>query len=239
MKQRCMLIRELLKQKEKMNSLILIISILVLSMLFSCEEDRDEAQGARSYDEYEQNTGIPLDTLEKWTAYVQSSDEGLWEDDPDHSLILGRVAALGGENDLSPPFYDPLYIHVISDTLLIADQATQELVCMNSSGELFWKAGDIGEGPGHFHGIGTMANAGNLIAVANTGLDRIDIFTCSGEFSRTISIQSPEDLIGVSDSTIIVLSGTEPNGDVHLVNLNTGEFDSSEKLRKILRWFST
>ncbi len=47
----------------------------------------------------------------------------------------------------TPPFYNALYLHTMGDTLMIADQVTQELVCMRPNGEVLWKkAGKSGEG---------------------------------------------------------------------------------------------
>ncbi len=171
---------------------------------------------------YEEVNGISLDTLSKWKLYAESSDEGLWEGESNHYILLNRVITLGGEEDLTPPFYTALNLYAKGDTILLADKATQELVCMNPEGEVFWKAGEQGEGPGHFHGIGSIASGSNWIAVANTGLNRIDFFTHSGEFITTESIDNPEDLIALSDTTFVVLSGDHQTGILHIFHADSG-----------------
>ena len=70
--------------------------------------------------------------LSKWKLYAESSDDGLWEGDSAHYLLFDRVAILGDEENLTPPFYNARYLHTMGDTLLITDEATQELVLCQS-----------------------------------------------------------------------------------------------------------
>ncbi len=207
-----------------MNGITVAILALSIGIVLSCGNEPD-AVGADNH-AYEARNGISLDTLSKWKLYAESSDNGLWEGDSAHNLLLDRVAILGDEEDLTPPFFNALYLHIVGDTLMIADQSTQELVCMRPNGEILWKAGESGEGPGHFHGIGTIASAGDWISVANTGLGRIDFFSTSGVFTTTISIETPEDLIALSDSTLAVLSGTQQGGVIHIIHVDSGHIRS-------------
>lgn len=52
-------------KKGNMNKLIIIPCIPVLSLFIACDVSIDDSQASISYDEYEQNTGIPLDTLRR------------------------------------------------------------------------------------------------------------------------------------------------------------------------------
>ncbi|MCD4775388.1 MAG: hypothetical protein K8S15_04965 [Candidatus Aegiribacteria sp.] len=207
-----------------MNGIPITILVFSIAIVLSCGNEPDTISTGNH--EYEVRNGISLDTLLKWKLYAESSDDGLWEGDSAHYILFDRVAILGDEEDSTPPFYNALYLHTMGDTLLIADQATQELVCMRPNGEMLWKAGESGEGPGHFHGIGTIASAGDWIAVANTGLGRIDFFSNSGVFTTTISIETPEDLIALSDSTLAVLSGTQQGGVIHIIHVDSGHIRS-------------
>lgn len=198
-------------------------AVLLFSLVLqiSCG-DEPSASVAAVPTEYELSNGVSLDTLSKWKLHAESSDEGLWEGDSTHYLLFDRVSVLGGEEDITPPFYYALYFHVTGDTILLADRSTQELVCMLSSGEILWKAGESGEGPGHFHGIGTIASDSDWISVANTGLGRVDFFSREGVCTHTQSIEKPEDLIKLTDSTLVVLSGTQPGGLVHILHVDSG-----------------
>jgi len=195
--------------------------IIIIALALACGNQPD-AITVINLPGYETVNGISPDSLWKWKLYAESSDDGLWEGDLSHYVILNRTASLGGEDDLTPPFYNVLNMHTMGDTIMVADRATQELVCMTPEGDVLWKAGASGEGPGHFHGIGGIVSGGNWLAVGNTGLNRIDIFTKTGEFTEAFSIDTPEDLVAISDTTFAVISGSRDNGVISIVNPASG-----------------
>ena len=195
--------------------------ILTIALALSCG-NQPEAITVIDLPEYETANGISPDTLWKWKLYAESSDNGLWEGALSHYIILNRTASLGGEDDLTPPFYNALNIHTMDDTIMVADPATQELVCMTPEGEVLWKAGASGEGPGLFHGIGGIVSGDNWLAVGNTGLNRIDFFTKTGEFTETFSIDTPQDLVAISDTTFAVISGGRENNVISIINPDSG-----------------
>ena len=202
---------------------LLILNVtMVAAIALSCG-NQPERPSAFNIPGYEAANGISPDTLWKWKLYSESSDLGLWEEDPSHYILLNRIVSLGDENDLNPPFYNAVKLHTTNDTVFVADQATQELVCMTTRGEVFWKAGESGEGPGHFHGIGSIVSGNNWLAVANTGLHRIDLFTKAGEFTTTIPIDTPEDLVAISDTSFAVVSGSREHHLITIMHPDSGE----------------
>ena len=161
-----------------------------------------------------------IDTLIKWQNWAMASDEGLWEGDTSHNVRLSLVQTYGGEEETAPPFFSVKCMQVSGDTLFIADRARECLVCMNSSGEVFWEFGDSGEGPGHFSRIGPISVSGNWVAVCSIDGDKVELVSRSGESIRSISIQNPLYVEAISTDTFAVISKAEPGGDIHLFDIN-------------------
>lgn len=166
------------------------------------------------------NESAAKDTLFKWESYFQSSAIGLWEDSAEYDLSITRVHAFGGEDDLTPIFYKPGFVHVMGDTLLITDEATQSLVCMDTTGTLLWKFGESGEGPGYFAGIGQIDVIGDTIAVINNGLSAVELLTRSGQLLDRISIERPQDISFIDSNRLLIYSKAAPGGDLHLFDLS-------------------
>lgn len=108
------------------------IFVLTIALVPACGNQPD-AIAVTDNQEYEAENGISQDTLSKWKLYAESSDEGLWEGDSNHYLLLNRVATPGGEEDITPPFYTAANLYTKGDTLLFADKATQALTELISS----------------------------------------------------------------------------------------------------------
>jgi len=123
-----------------MSTLLIFAFVCIISL--GCTEHNS------SSDYGEQTSSAEADTLLKWKEYFQSSSDGLWEDSCQYNLVITRIHEFGGEEDLNPIFYKPGFVHMMGDTLLITDEATQSLVCMDTTGTLLWKFGEAGEGPG-------------------------------------------------------------------------------------------
>jgi hypothetical protein len=171
--------------------------------------------------------GASQDTITKWVEYAESSSEGLWEDLPEHDILVEHVRTFGGEEDLVPPFYTADFIDVSGDTLFVADECSQTLVCMGLDGNVFWTIGGPGEGPGYFSGIGRLSISDSCVAVCNNGLNAVDIFTREGGFLQRLSIAAPQDVFFIADSLIAVLSKAQPGGNVTLLDTRTGTIVSS------------
>ena len=145
-----------------MHSLICIIGLVSVIIVFACSENstREVNLGVDSVQAFQ-------DTMMKWEHYMESSSEGLWEDSTQYALEIERIHTFGGEDNPNPQFYRPYFVHIVGDTLLISDDATQTLVCMDTTGVVLWKFGEAGEGPGYFAGIGQVDVCGDTIAVIN------------------------------------------------------------------------
>ncbi len=153
---------------------------------------------------------------------MESSDDGLWEDSVRYTLHIEKIHTFGGEDNPFPPFYDPLFVELIGDTLLISDQATQTLVCMDSTGTVLWKFGERGEGPGYFAGIGQIDVCGDTIAVINNGMSAIELVRRDGTFIERLSLpERPQDISFIDSKTLLVYSKPIPGGDVHYFDIES------------------
>jgi len=160
---------------------------------------------------------VPFDTVAKWNEYATSSAHPL----PDPLLdqpMLELVGSLGGDSESleEPLFYLPGYMAHSGDTLFIADISTQELIAVDTVGEVLWKTGGPGEGPGHFSGIGRLETHCGNIFVCNNTCSRVDMISRDGIYSHSINIMRPQDVISSNDSLIVILSRAEQGGDCHL-----------------------
>lgn len=197
-----------------MHKLLCILGLLSTIILFACS--RSVPQEINPLDDSLQAF---QDTLQKWEEYMESSADGLWEDSAQYVLDIERIHVFGGEENPNPPFYDPLFVHVIGDTLLISDEATQSLVCMDTTGTVLWKFGERGEGPGYFAGIGQVDVCGDTIAVINNGLSFIELLNRDGTLIGRLSIERPQDVAFIDSRRLLVFSKKQSGGDVHLLDI--------------------
>lgn len=161
------------------------------------------------------------DTLLKWQTYMESSAIGLWEGREDHRVVIDRRWEIGSDELAEPLFYDGYFIDTSGDTIVIADLATQSLVCIDSTGALLWRAGGEGEGPGNFLEIGQMSIGDSAIAVVNSGMSYVDIYSRDGRFLRRLSsVRNPQCVRYAGDYGLAVLSKRQPGGDVHIVDVD-------------------
>ena len=194
---------------------IAAVSLALASLLSAACGDNGARPAAYS-------NGIHVDTLQKWSAYASSSDEGLWADDPSRRIRVERVDTYGGAEDLSPPFFKADFIAAFGDTIYIADGSQEALIAMSSAGELLWTAGRLGEGPGDFAMIGSVSRCDDVIAVCNNANSRLDFFGTDGTYRSSIAVSGPQNVIMLSDSTGLVASKSQPGGDVHCFSVDSG-----------------
>ena len=200
-----------------MCTMLWVIGLVSTIIVFACSENstREVNSGVDSMQAFQ-------DTMMKWEQYMESSSEGLWEDSTEYNLEIERIHTFGGEDVQNPAFYDPTFVHITGDTLLITDRATQSLVCMDTTGTVLWKFGESGEGPGYFAGIGHAAVCGDTIAIVNNGLSFIELLDRGGNYiGRLSSIHMPQYISFIDSGRMLVFSKPQPGGDVHLVNIET------------------
>ena len=161
----------------------------------------------------------PTESYENWVEWAEQSGSGLWEDGS-HRFSLSRSQVYGG-SDL-PPFYNVEGFSIISGVLYVADPSDNSLAAVDvASGEQLWKAGEQGEGPGHFNGVGEVAAGDSIIAVCDMGNNRIALLSFEGEFLAYIPIQCPFDVMWNED-TLYALSLAE-NAPLNIYT-SQGEF---------------
>ena len=156
------------------------------------------------------------DTLLKWKLWAEDSDEGLWEGDQNHLITMSLVQSYSGEDDPNPPFFSMNDVAVSGDSIFIADRIGCRIVCIGIEGTVIWEAGAQGEGPGHYISLFNIAVSDNYVLAADATLDKVDIYSRSGQLLESVSIINPTDIVFVDDSSFAVLSRLEPGGDVHL-----------------------
>ncbi len=197
-----------------------VFSALLLSC-FACSSSNDQLEPHTSEVTTRVDTTAAFqDTVTKWELYMESSDEGLWEDSAQYTLHIEKIHTFGGEDNPFPPFYDPLFVELVNDTLLISDQSTQTLVCMDTTGTVLWKFGERGEGPGYFAGIGQIDVCGDTIAVINNGLCAVELVRRDGSFIERLSLPDrPQDISFINSKTLLVYSKAIPGGDVHYFDI--------------------
>jgi len=189
--------------------------VLLIIILISCG-DAPEVSTEESTEYTESPYSCHPDTLEKWKEWAQNSDEGLWEEDPDHSITLTYTRSYAGEEDATPAFYSIRDLEIAGDSIFIADHKGFRIVCMGVDGSVIWDSGEQGEGPGHYNSIYSIAVNDEYVLAADAGLNKVEILDRSGELLELVTVLNPNDVLFINDSTFAVLSSLEPGGDVHV-----------------------
>ncbi len=158
----------------------------------------------------------------EWVEYLQSSDEGLWENSSEHLLNYQYSGNLTDPEAVDLIVYKPYAFCTSGDTVFVTDVATQEIVALNSAGELLWKAGGEGEAPGHFPRISTLAVSSEYVAASNYYMGRIEFYYRDGSFSHSLTFAGAEDIAAIDDTTFAVASTSEPGGSIHIVDSEDG-----------------
>lgn len=203
----------------------IVILLLASSIGFSEECNLHTKADENSIDLFSGNA-ISIDELYEWTDYLQSSDVGLWEENLGHAKLYRLTKQLTFDNCLFIPEFSPYTLCCNSDTIFITNAKTQEIVALDCNGDIFWKTGGLGGGPGEFTKITTLAVSDLYVAAIGYQSWQIELFNRDGSYSDSIRIIRPQDIVSVNDSTFILASVEEPGGDLHLANPSSGIFKS-------------
>lgn len=175
--------------------------------------------GGRPADGVQEPDSLGL-LLADWSEWAEGSDDGLWEHDGSRALHLIELSSFGGDEP-SPPFFSIESFDVSGDTIFITDRQSEQLTALRSTdGSVLWRTGQPGEGPGCFTSIGQVDCSGGLIAVANQGMGRIDLFSRDGTWLESMPSMQPYDLCFVEDSVLAVVSLADPEALVTLVRVD-------------------
>ncbi len=203
--------------------LVLLFICMGIFLISACGQEADIYDETVSSDSstVEMN-GPDQTTIAEWKEYLESSDDGLWEDMKEHSLEYRYLGYFCEEQDLEPEIYSPFAVCSFADTIYVTDASTKQVVALDSEGSVLWKAGSPGEGPGHFGQMTTLAASRRYVAVLNRSLRRIEFFNRDGSFSHNIQFAEPQDITALDDTTFLVASSFEPGGDIHIVDSDSG-----------------
>ncbi len=199
---------------------ILMSSLLFLG--FACAEEENAIEAGLVDAEILSSSGVSPSVVDDWVEYFQSSDNGLWEDSVEHHLSYREMGHLYDEDNIDVPVYSPFAVCCYSDTIFVTDAITKEIVALDIDGNVLWKTGGEGEGPGEFSLITTLAVSAMYVAAPNIHLGRVDLFHRDGSFFRCYPIDRPQDIVTLDDTTFIVGSTEAQGGDFHLLNAHQG-----------------
>ena len=154
---------------------------------------------------------------QSWKDWAESSDVGLWEGDISKCIKFDLIRTYGDDISSGDMLFTSIEAFAVSgDTIFVSDQCMEELVAFDLDGNLLWRFGEKGEGPGHFARIGQVAVSSTSIAVANINNSRVELISRSGKYIGTIPIQTPYDLCYLDDSTLVIISHHESNSIIHV-----------------------
>ena len=203
----------------KFRILLLAASIIIFP---ACGQETEDIESASASITAVDTYGPDRNVISEWKDYLESSDDGLWEDIEDHFLEYRHLGYFCEEQDLEPAVYSPFAVCSFADTIYVTDSSTKQVVAMDSEGSVLWKAGGAGEGPGHFGMMTTLAASRLYVAVLNRSLRRIEFFNRDGSFSHNIQFAEPQDITALDDTTFLVASSFEPGGDIHILDSENG-----------------
>lgn len=174
---------------------LLFLNILTFScLIMSCKGDDDNTR---------------VDALLEWREWLEASSP------PAETLELPMYIPC--DTLLSPEACDYNYFMIESfviddDRVYLADGRTSLLLAFDLNGDLLWKTGGEGEGPGLFSGIGDIAVRNDTLAVCNHGVGRIDYFNCdNGDWLYSTSVLWPYSVDYLENGNLVITSLSESN----------------------------
>ena len=197
-----------------------MFSLLILG--FACTQEENNTETGLVDAEILSSNGVSPSVVDDWVEYFQSSDIGLWEDSAEHHLSYRDLGHLYDVESIDVPVYSPFAVCCYSDTIFVTDAITKEIVALDIDGNVLWKTGGEGEGPGEFSLISTLAVSSMYVAAPNIHLGRVDLFHRDGSFFKSYPIDRPQDIVAIDDTTFIVGSTEAQGGDFHLLNARHG-----------------
>jgi hypothetical protein len=198
-----------------------ITAVTVITLLIcSCIGDEDYSDSGDTLEMEPVDSSLVV--CREWVEYLESSDEGLWEDSTEHILEYSYSGPFVVENEMDPVLYSPFALCSSGDTVFVTDASTRQVVALNSEGDILWKIGGQGEGPGFFAHMSTLAVSNRYVAVLDYAQARIQFFHRDGSFSHSQNFQFPQDIATIDDTTFAVASSTQPGGHIHILNSETG-----------------
>lgn len=115
-----------------------------------------------------------------------------------------------------------------NQNLYLVDNRDNKLISFNPNGELIWKVGSRGQGPGDIHEARGLDIYKNRILVSNNNGSRIDEFDMDGNFVQTHDLdeigRANIILCGITETGKVILSSYVPlKIGVHIFVLDVGE----------------
>ncbi len=186
-----------------MNRSSMMVLLGIVSMLhIGC----GDAPGSETAVTAEEDAPVIPDSVGRWIDWAEKSGDGLWENGS-HRFLLKESMVYGGQE--FPPFYNVEGFCFRGDTLFVTDPTDQSVSAVSvDTGDLLWKSGEHGEGPGMFNEICEIAAGPSEIAVCDLANARVSLINFQGDFITSIPVQCPFDVMWSGD-TLFVLSLAE------------------------------
>jgi hypothetical protein len=140
--------------------------------------------------------GLSLANLGAQTSAPQKAGK------PSRSIAAGEwqaVRTIGLDSDL---FVMPVALKATADRLIVADDGDNSIKSFRMTGQLEWRFGRAGSGPGEFRQLQDIAidSAGNVVAY-DSGLERLTVIDPSGRLLRVLPLRQRTDRVAFGGST--------------------------------------
>lgn len=167
------------------------------------------------------------------SSEVETVENSAWsalQDSENQPIMIEEVQRFGsGEFEGEGVLYSASSISVDENqNLYLIDNRDNKLISFNPNGELRWKVGNRGQGPGDIHDASGLDIYRNRIFVTNNNGSRIDEFDMEGNFIQTHNLdeigRANLILSGITETGKVILRSNVPlKVGVHVFVLDLGE----------------
>jgi len=156
---------------------IIVMTILLLALFLSSCQEKTDWSG-----EVSRINGVDL---------IKNKEKGLWEDDPAKEIHFEKELTIGSdkENELNFMYIGEVKVDR-NGTIYVLDVGDKKISKINPAGELIWQIGTVGQGPGEFQNMTSMAlDALGNVYVYDSQNKRITTLNADGVYQHSISMK--------------------------------------------------
>lgn len=147
-------------------------------------------------------------------SVVINPEYGEWQDAAIQPIEFERILTIGNDDDFMLPSAYNIIGPVTDPTgnIYFIDEKKGKLYSFDPQGNMRWKTGDVGKGPGDFQNPRGLVTDGKYLYTANIQGSRIDKFNLQGELINSTTLENFDltfaNVEGILADTLLVTAST-------------------------------